>query len=292
MKRMLGIALCLVTTGALAINAELRSVVFNELHLIAEPLFEKGEATEPRFDAFYTHMVENLAPQQRAERALELAINRYQGAAEYVMQNAQSWRPEIKPSERLTALITTAINAPLIEVRMVGFEVHLVEYDLGKSVAEVEHLIQRLDENPEGAGPWALWSMAVIGARGIDRERIFDELMVTTSHQNDYVRRWAVDALAKFGGVEIIAPLLEIAEYDTSLVVRERAFCGLAQSGTLHIAERYEAIPGLLEIAGSSQSDQQTQDWSYQALREISNIYDTPNDPISWRDELLSVGLL
>ena len=170
MKRVLGLTLCLVTTAVFATNAELRSVVIDQLRLIAEPLFDKGEATEPRFDAFYTDMVENLPSQQRAERALELAINRFEGAAEYVIQNAQSWRDDIEPGERLTALVTTAINAPLIEVRMAGFEVHLAQYNLDKSAAQIDQLIQRWVANPEQAGPWALWSMAVIGARGIDRE--------------------------------------------------------------------------------------------------------------------------
>lgn len=292
MLRLIALALCLITSAVFATNAELRSFAVAQFRAIAEPLFEQGEATTPHFDAFYTNMVENLPPQQRAERALELAINRYEGAADYVMQHAQSWRTEIERSERLSALLTTALNAPLIEIRMAGFEMHLAQYDLDKSVTEVDRLVERWIDNPEGAGPWALWSIAAIGARGVDREHIFDELTVATYHENIKVRRWAVDALAKFGGTEIIEPLLEIAENDSSPIVRERAFCGLAQSGTLHIQERYDAISGLLDIAQSHQSDQQNKAWSYQALREITNHYDVPDDPISWREALLDAGLL
>src|SRR5450432_2208624 len=127
MSRMLALALCLITAGAFAGSPALRSAAIAQLRSIAEPLFEQGEATEPNFDAFYADMVEALPLQERAERALELAINRYAGAAEYVLQNAQSWRGQVKPNDRMTVLLNTAINAPLIEVRMAGFEVHLAQ---------------------------------------------------------------------------------------------------------------------------------------------------------------------
>ena len=161
-----------------------------------------------------------------------------------------------------------------------------------KSADEVARLIEELEADPQGAGPWALWSMAVIGARGVDRERVFDELLLAVNHPETNVRRWAVDALAKFGGTEVIEPLLTIAVEDPSPVVRERAFCGLAQSGTLHVAERYSAIPGLLAIAEDPQAQPRTLDRTYQALREISNAYEVPDDPAAWRDLLVELELL
>jgi hypothetical protein len=286
------LVLCLTTAGALATSPTLRSMAIAGLRSIAEPLFERGEASEPQFDAFYTDMVDALPAQERAERALELAINRYTGAAEYILQNAQSWRGQIQPNERLTALLSTAFNAPLIEVRMAGFEVHLAQYDLEKSTSQVDRLIERFNSDPHGAGPWALWNMAAIGARGIDRERVFDRLLLATRNEDDYVRHWAVDALSKFGGTEIIAPLLELAGHDRSATVREGAFCGLAESGTLHIAERYEALPGLLAITESAGVDRLTLDWAYQALREITGVRDMQNDPWKWRERLEHLRLI
>ena len=79
---------------------------------------------------------------------------------------------------------------------------------------------------------------------------------------------------------------------DPSPVVRERAFCGLAQSGTLHVAERYEALPGLLAIARDPESSAQTLDWTYQALREISNFHELPNEPVVWEERLLEAEML
>lgn len=292
MYRIVGITLLVLTAGVFASSPQLRTAALDQLRSISQPLLDTGEATEPHFDAFYTNMVDQLPPQQRAERALELAINRYQGSAEYVIQHAQSWREKIKPNERLNALLATAINAPLIEIRMAAFEIHLAQYDLGKSIQDIDYLIQRFDDNTDTAGPWAIWNMAAIGARGIDRERVYDHILAATYHQDDTIRRWSVDALAAFGGIEIISPLLDIAANDSSPIVRERAFCGLAQSGTLHIAERYEAIPGLIEITQNTMLDQQTHEWAYQALREITNLYDTPDDPGRWQEQLQQVGLL
>lgn len=292
MKTWMATGFSLLAVAAVAANEPLRIATLEQLRGIAEPLLERGQSTEPRFDAFQAAMVEQLLPQARAERALELSINRYTGAAEYVIENAQTWRGQIEPSPRLDALITTAINAPLIQIRMAGFEVHLAQYDLEKSPEEVDRLIDRLYEDPEGAGPLALWSMALIGARGVDRERVFDELLVATRQQGIPVRRWAVESLAKLGGVEVVEPLLAIAVEDSSAMVRERAFCGLAQSGTLHVAERYAAIPGLLAIAEDPRSNAQTLNWTYQALREISDMHEMPDDPVAWRGLLADLEML
>lgn len=294
MRRSIGLAfgLLAVTAVAFAANDDLRAVAVSQLRTLAQPLFERGDSTDPHFDTFYVGMVEALPPQERAERALELTINRHQGAAEYIMQTAQSWRRQIQPTATLTSLLTTAMNAPRVEIRMAAYELHLAQFNLDKTPQQVDHLLARLREDPRGSGPWALWSMAVIGARGIDRERVFNELLMATRIDDEYLRRWAVDSLARFGGVEVIDPLLEFAEHDPSPLIQERVFCGLAQSGTLHIAERYEALPGLLAILESPQSGKQTRDWSYQALREISGLYAVSEKPEAWRDALTAAGLL
>jgi hypothetical protein len=287
----------LATVGALAASPPLRVATMAQWRSIAEPLFEQGAATEPRFDTFYAGMVEALPAQERAEQALELTINRRVGAAEYVMRNAQGWRGRIKPSDTLATLINTAADAPLIEVRMAGFELYLAEYGLEKSAAEVDRQLQRMAADPAGSSAWALWNMAVLGARGVERERVFGELLSAVHTGDDTLRRWAVDALAKFGGTEIIAPLLEVATHERSTVIRERAFCALAQSGTLHVAERYEAVPGLFAIvedaqAEDAQADNQSVSWAYQALREITDTHDLPDDAARWRDRLQQAHLL
>ncbi len=292
MARVIILVLCLITTAAFATSSDLRAVALEKLRAIAEPLFQHGESTAPHFDAFYTDMVESLPPQERAERALELAINRFTGAADYVTTHAASWSGTIKPTERLTALIRTAVESPLIEVRMAGFEVNLAEYSIQKTNQSVDDLLKALNEDPKKFGPWSLWNLALIGARGVDRERIFHNLVFFSHATDASLRQHAVDALAKLGGAEAVSPLLDVAAHDQDSSVRERAFCGLAESGTLLLAERYMAVPGLLAIAQDPNADKQTHMWTYQALREITGVHNLPDDPDAWRPQLERLRLL
>ncbi len=73
-------------------------------------------------------------------------------------------------------------------------------------------------------------------------------------------------------------------------MVRERAFCGVAMSGTPLLAERYVAVPRLLAIVEDRTQDRQTLAWAYQALREISSQYDLPEEPGQWRVRLSNTG--
>jgi len=250
------------------------------------------EAPAPRFDAFYAGMVESLPPPQRAERALELAVNGYAGAADYVIRQAPSWRGRIEGGDRLAAMVSAAMNSPRIDVRMAGLEVQLAQDGVGQTPQDVDHLVARLREDPKGVGPWMLWHLGALGARGVERRRVFDVLAMHSRSSDESLRRWSVEALNLFGGAEAIDPLLGVAARDPSATIRERAFCGLAQSGTFQPAERRLAVPGLFAIATDLRADRQQVDWAYQALREITGVRDLPQQPASWRERLQRLGLL
>jgi hypothetical protein len=290
--RPLALFLFVAATGAFAARSDLRIAALQPLHAIAAPPIAQGESTDRQFDASRFHMLEALPPQERAVQALNLAINHSIGAADYVMRNAQDWRGLIESGNRLDTMIAAAMNSPCLEVRMAGFEVQLAVDRVAKTPQGVDHLIQRLHEDPRGVGPWMLWHLGVIGARGVERQRILAVLVATSHDADDTLRRWAVVALTLFGGVEAIDPLLSTAAGDRDQAIREIAFCGLAQSGTFRPADRYAAIPGLLGIAEDARSDQQAIDWSYEALREITGILDLPQRPSSWRERLQAMGLL
>ncbi len=292
MFRMLIAFFGLTTAVAFAASPQLREAAIDQLRSIAEPLFEHGVVSEPRFDAFYREMVESLPAQEKVEQALELAINRRVGAAEYVMKNAQAWRGQFTSTPKLRTLINTSADAPLMEVRMAGFEIYLAQYNMEKSVAEVDRMLAQLAADPKGSGAWALWNLGVLGARGVDRERIYNELLSTLNGSDAILRGASLEALAKFGGVESIAPLIAVATREPDATLRERAFCALAQSGTLLVAERYQAVPALLAIAEVGHADKQSVAWAYQALREITDSYGIPNDSVKWRNHLEEAGLL
>lgn len=292
MKKLTFLILLLISMIVVASNENWRNLVIAQFREISEPLFDYGEATKPQFDTFYTAMVENSPVQQQAEKALEYSINRFEGASDYVLENAGIWKGEIKTNKKLRTLIDLAVNSPLIEIRMAGFEMYLAQYNLDKSVEQIDILLEKLDTNPKKWAAYTFWAIAAIAARGIDRDRVFDELLYGTTDSNPAIRKSAVDGLSRFGGEEVVVPLLEIAQYDSSPIIQERAFCGLASSGTLNIAERYSALTGLLKIAQDTQSNQQTLDWTYQALKEISHIYNIEDDPNLWDEQLQEIRLI
>jgi len=288
---LIALSLCIAAASAFAAGEESRAATVRPLTALVAPPIAHGGSTDPRFDAFHARM-EALPPQERARQALSLAIDGSIGAAGYVIRNAQGWRGRIESGNGLDTMIVTAMNSPRLELRMAGFEVQLAEDGVEKTPGEVEHLIQRLQEDPRGVGPWMLWHLGVLGARGVDRERILAVLVATSHSESDELRRWAVESLNLFGGAGAIEPLLSVATNERSASIRERAFCGLAQSGTFQPADRHAAIPGLLAIAEDPRSVQQNIDWSYQALREITAIRDLPQQPMLWRERLQAMGLL
>ncbi len=63
---------------------------------------------------------------------------------------------------------------------------------------------------------------------------------------------------------------------------RERAACGLAQSGMLSDSQRRSAVPRLLDYADDGGMDRQTHEWVFQALRDITG-QSLPHDAQVWR---------
>jgi len=69
---------------------------------------------------------------------------------------------------------------------------------------------------------------------------------------------------------------------DPSPMIRERAACGLAQSGMLGRRQRRRAVPALLDDAEDMSLDDQTRGWAFQALRDITG-QTLPRDAAAWR---------
>jgi hypothetical protein len=65
-------------------------------------------------------------------------------------------------------------------------------------------------------------------------------------------------------------------------MIRERAACGLAQSGMLSRDQRRSAIPRLLDYSEDASLDVDTRKWVFQALRDITG-QTIPHDPAAWR---------
>lgn len=129
----------------------------------------------------------------------------------------------------------------------------------------------------------ALWDLGLLGSRGVQPARVGDILPGSIHDENVNVRYWALEALAYLGTDDTIEPLLQIVHDDPSPMIRERAACGLAQSGMLSAVQRKTAVPRLLDYADDVSLDDQTRKWVFQALRDITG-QSLPHDPSAWRN--------
>jgi hypothetical protein len=226
--------------------------------------------------------LDGMSSQRQAELLLERSINHYRGANEEIGARVGRWRGQISLDERLNRLFVTAINSDDLEVRIAGVEVDIAARNLIKSSSTVDRLEATARTGAQGVRVNALWDLALIGNRGVEPNRIFEILMASLHDENPNVRYWAVEGLAFLGADAAIEPLLEMFHDDPSPMVRERAACGLAQSGMFSAAQRRQAIPRLLDFADDTALDEQTRVWVFQALRDITG-ESLPRDGYTWR---------
>jgi len=160
--------------------------------------------------------------------------------------------------------------------------VDIAARDLEKNSATVDRLEPVAREGAQGPRANALWDLGLLGNRGVEPERIAQILLSSIHDENVNVRYWAVEGLAYLATDETILPLLEIFRADASPMIRERAACGLAQSGMLSQKQRRTAVPKLLDFADEFSLDSEMRLWVFQALRDITG-QSLPHDPVAWR---------
>src|SRR6267378_5330565 len=191
-------------------------------------------------------------PQAQAEALLERAVSRDDNAPDQIMSRVDQWRGRLKWDSRLSTLTTAALNSTDMQVRTSAVEVELAAYGLTKSESSLDNLIVQSNSSDHARKIWALWTLGLMGNRGVETERVLE---VLSSHlqnkdknnKNDEdSRRWAVEGLALVGTSSTIAPLLQAMHDDPSL-------------------------------------DAQTHAWAFHALTDITG-QRLPNDSAAWRN--------
>jgi hypothetical protein len=226
--------------------------------------------------------LDRMSPQAQAELLLERTLNHYRGANDQVAARVEIWRGHITLEQRLKGLFLTALNSDDLRVRAAAIEVDLAAMNVEKSTAVVDRLEPDARSGDQGPRANALWTLGLVGNRGVAPARIAQILVSSMHDSNVNVRYWAVEGLAYLGTDETIAPLLEVFHDDGSAMIRERAACGLAQSGMLSEKQRRTAVPRLLDFAEDFSLDPETRTWVFQALRDITG-QTLPHDPGAWR---------
>ena len=226
--------------------------------------------------------LDTMAPQAQAEFLLERSMNHYEGANREIEKRLPSWRGKLEPSDRFENLFRMAINSDDLRVRIAAIEINVITRHLEKNAESIDRLEPVARTGAQGPRANALWDLGLLGGRGVEPARVAQILLASTRDENVNVRYWAVEGLAYLATDEVIDPLLQIFHDDPSPMIRERAACGLAQSGMFSAGQRLSAVPRLLDFAGDGGLEPETRSWVFQALRDITG-QSLPHDAAAWR---------
>jgi hypothetical protein len=253
---------------------------------VAEPgsgnRFSPSSIPAPAMSAKDLKQLAGMTPQQQAETLLELAVGESDGAVEQIESRANGWPGKLKWTTQIASLSSAALNSSDMRVRESGVEIELAAYGLGKNSASLNYLLKTAASSSHAQKVWALWALGLMGNRGVETDRIVQVLTAQLDNSDEELRRWAIEGLALVGRNQTIAPLLKAMHDDPAPDVRERAACGLAQSGMFTSEQRQSALPQLLQYTDDPALDAQTHDWAFQALTEITG-QRLPHDSAAWR---------
>ncbi len=224
-----------------------------------------------------------LPPQQQAERLLQRAVNRFEGAAEEIEARVDSWRGRLHYDGRIESLTHTAYNSADLRVRAAAVEISLAAYGIDKTPEAAQELLQTIsvEQNPVNK-PYLLWTLALLANRGFEQQAIFDVLLDHLNDPEQETRKWAVNSIGMIGASETVPVLLDVFRMESSLIVKERAACNLAESGMLTKEQRESAIPDLVRLADNPVLEPIAQEWVFQALRDITGEA-IASDASEWR---------
>ena len=221
-----------------------------------------------------------MAPQDQVTRLLERTINHYKGAADEIAKRTDGWTGKIHSTADLQTMTNTAYFSDDLRVRAAALEIWLAEYNLRKNSATVDELIR--DAAAGGDRKYFLLSnLGILGNRGVEPEKVFDALALYVHDPDPATRAAAINGLGLLGTESTIALLLDVFRNDTSLDLRERAACNLADSGMLSRELRQKAVPELIRFSQDPALEGSTRKWVFQALREIT-LQNLGNDPARW----------
>lgn len=234
-------------------------------------------ASENNLDA----TIKRLPPQQQAERLLERAMQRDEGALDLLRENSDSWRGHLKNTDQLFDLVLAALNSGDLRVRTAAIDVDLAANNLSKTPESVARLLRQLQHDPAARG-MALWRLGSLGNRGVEPEKVLSSLLKYAQDPSEHTRYWAVEGLAMLGNDATLDPLLAALAHDPSPRVRERAASSLGESGMLTREERLAAVPHLLNFADDDSLNTTTRELVYGTLRIITGA-PLGNDANAWR---------
>ena len=250
---------------------------------------DKVDGTTEKLSEVEREIVDALPPQQQAERLLQYAISHHVGATDEIKARVKGWRGVIRTSPAMETLLDVARNGANLRVRAAAIEIELTAMNMARSAGQVDALLARIAASPKDARS-EIYTLGLLGNRGVETDRIHNELRVLARSEEHLVRYQAYAAIANLGTDDSVADLVAAFHHDPASAVQiNGGGCGLAHCGMLTRAQRMLAIPGLLEMVEDKALDGAIRIYGYRALREITD-ESLPDDPQQWRDWFAAKG--
>ena len=226
--------------------------------------------------------LDGMEPQKQAETLLEQAVQHSAVAVDQISTHVDGWQGHMQWTPQIASLTTAALDSDDLHVRESGVEVELAAYGLAKNSASLDYVLNLTDSSDHAQKVWALWAAGLLGNRGVEPVRVIGTLAVHLKDDDVDSRRWAADSLALTGTDGSIQLLLAVMHDDPSPAVRERAACGIAQSGLYTPEQRMSAVSRLINFTEDPSLDAQTHAWAFQALGDITH-QRFGTDTAAWR---------
>jgi HEAT repeat protein len=242
---------------------------------------KQPDAASPVLSETEVKSIERMPPERQAAFWLDRAVHHHRDGLDQIAARVDEWRGKMSTTSQLTSAIDMGLNADDMQVRAATIEVQLAAYKVNKTSEAMDALVTQA-ESDASSRPWALWTIGLLGNRGVQPERAADVLINYLHDPNEDTRKWAVEGLGHLGTDAVIQPLLTTLHDDTSAAVRERAACNLAASGMLSREQRRTVVPKLLDYTSDETLDGPTRGWVFQALHDITQ-QSIPNNPAAWR---------
>jgi hypothetical protein len=223
--------------------------------------------------------------QAAAETLLQRVASGDDAAAGQVLNESDGWNGKTQRTMRADQLLTVSLNSSNMHARQASLQAELALDGIERNQSGLDRLEPALKDPSQRA--WALWTVGAMGNRGVDPMRATIMISAYLQDPDANTRVAAVNGLSLLGTNETIPLLLDRFHNDSSMLVQERAACGLAQSGMYTHAQRMTAATSLVAWLDDSQLTRQQHAWTLQALRDISG-KNLGMDSTAWQDWLNS----
>jgi hypothetical protein len=224
-----------------------------------------------------------LPTQEQAEELLESAIGHDQRALDLFEQQVETYVGHIRLTDHMRQLERRSEFSSDLRVRYANADINLTLDGWQKNDQAAEMLIERARTDLHYR-PAAVYFLGMLAGRGVAYDRIHPVLLDYAKHDPDaYVRQWAVEGMRYLGKSEALDELFESFTQDPSNNVRDRAGCNISDCGNFTRLQRMRMVPKFLDLVADPGSSAQMKNWSYLALREITDA-NIPADPQAWKN--------